>query len=154
MPMRHIGTVLVGLLAFLTIPRQTSAQDDAAEVITTVQRFFDSMAAKDTAEARQVLMLDATYFSVRDGPDGTRVRRSTNRAYVEGLSTQTDDWQERMWDPQVMVHGGIAVVWTPYDFHRNGQFSHCGVDAFSLVKTDEGWKIAGIVYTVEEECES
>jgi len=51
-----------------------------------------------------------------------------------------------------MVHEGIAVVWTPYEFHVNGEFSHCGVDAFSLVRIDGQWKIAGIVYTVEREC--
>jgi hypothetical protein len=28
---------------------------------------------------------------------------------------------------------------------------HCGVDAFDLVETPEGWKIAGGVYTVEME---
>jgi hypothetical protein len=58
---------------------------------------------------------------------------------------------ERMWDARVLIHGRIAVLWTPYDFHRDGKFSHCGVDAFSLVKTDDGWKIAGFIYTVEPE---
>jgi hypothetical protein len=41
------------------------------------------------------------------------------------------------------------VVWTPYDFHIDGEFSHCGIDAFNMVRTDEGWKIASIVWTVE-----
>jgi len=152
MRQRHVQVICLGLLA-LAIPQPASAQDDTEEVLAIVQRFFDTMTAKDTAGARQVLVLDATYFSVREDTGGTRVRRSTNRAYVEGLSTQTDEWYERMWDPQVMIHGAIAVVWTPYDFRRNGEFSHCGVDAFTLIKTDDGWKIAGVVYTVETECE-
>jgi len=54
----------------------------------------------------------------------------------------------------VLIHKEIAVVWTKYDFHREGKFSHCGVDAFNLIKTQEGWKISGIFYTVEKEgCE-
>jgi len=56
-----------------------------------------------------------------------------------------------MWDPNVLIHKEIAVVWAKYDFHREGKFSHCGVDAFNLVKTPEGWKISGIIYTVEKE---
>jgi len=44
-------------------------------------------------------------------------------------------------------------VWAPYDFWRDGKFSHCGVDAFDLIKTDEGWKIAGGGYTLESKCE-
>jgi hypothetical protein len=54
-----------------------------------------------------------------------------------------------MWDPLVLVHGRIAVVWAPYDFHINGEFSHCGVDAFTLIKTENGWQIAGAAYTIE-----
>jgi hypothetical protein len=54
-----------------------------------------------------------------------------------------------MWTPAVHVHGAIAVVWAPYDFHIDGKFSHCGVDTFSLVRTATGWQISGISYTVE-----
>ncbi len=57
----------------------------------------------------------------------------------------------KVWDPKILIHKEIAVVWTKYDFHREGKFSHCGVDAFNLIKTPEGWKISGIIYTVEKE---
>ena len=69
---------------------------------------------------------------------------------MEGLASVRDDLLERMWAPKVFCHERIAVVWTSYDFHRNRQFSHCGVDAFTLIKTEQGWKIASIVYTVEK----
>ena len=152
MRVQSIGIAAVGVLTLLAIPGLAGAQEDEAQVLATVQRFFDSMTAKDTAAARQVLVMDATYFSVREGDEGTIMRGSTNREYVERLNTTADDLQERISDPQVMVHEGIAVVWTPYEFHVNGKFSHCGVDAFSLVRIDGRWKIAGIVYTVEREC--
>ena len=153
-PMRrqHIGIAVVGFLTLLAMPRQVDAQGDESQILATVQEFFDSMTAKDTAAARQILVMDATYFSVRKGNDGTTMRGSTNREYVEQLATTADDLQERMWDPQVMVHEGIAVVWAPYEFQVNGKFSHCGVDAFSLIRIGGLWKIAGIVYTVEQEC--
>jgi hypothetical protein len=47
------------------------------------------------------------------------------------------------------VQGSIAQVWTRYDFHNNGTFSHCGIDAFNLVKTDDGWKIASAMWDGE-----
>ena len=50
------------------------------------------------------------------------------------------------------VHGLIATVWAPYDFWIDGKLSHCGIDAFDLIKTEDGWKIAGGVYTVESNC--
>ena len=152
MRLHLIGIAAIGAVTVLALPQQARAQQDEAQVLATVQRFFDSMTAKDTAAARQILVMDATYYSVREDDSGTMMRGSTNQEYVEQLATTTDDLQEMMWDPQVMVHEGIAVVWTPYEFHVNGEFSHCGVDAFSLVRVDGQWKIAGIVYTVEREC--
>ena len=35
------------------------------------------------------------------------------------------------------------------DFHLDGKFTHCGTDIFTLVKTADGWKISGGIYTVE-----
>ena len=54
-----------------------------------------------------------------------------------------------MWHPRVELHGDVASVWAPYDFHRDGAFSHCGVDAFTLLRGDGGWVITGATYTVE-----
>ena len=36
------------------------------------------------------------------------------------------------------------------DFHIGPRLSHCGVDAVTLFATSDGWKIAGIHYTVTE----
>ncbi len=54
-----------------------------------------------------------------------------------------------MWESKVLIHGRIAVVWTAYDFFRNGEFEHGGVEAFNLLKTNAGWKIAGTIFTHE-----
>ena len=56
-----------------------------------------------------------------------------------------------MWDPRVLVRGTTANVWAEYDFHLSGKLTHCSVDSVSLVKTEQGWRIAGIVYTVENQ---
>lgn len=150
---RRFGIAAVALLMVLAHPRQVGAQDDETQVLATVQRFFDSMTARDTAAARQILVMDATYYSIRRGSDGASMRGSRNSEYVKRLATGDDELLERMYDPQVMVHDDIAVVWTKYDFQINGEFSHCGVDAFSLIRTEGRWKIAGIIYTVERECD-
>lgn len=131
---------------------QESGPDDAdrAAVLVTVETFFGSMTAKDVAAARSVLEPQGRFFSARIGADGTRsVRTFTNQEYLDGLAEGAAVQRERMWDPQVRIHGDIATVWAPYDFHQDGAFSHCGVDAFHLIRTAEGWKITGGVYTVQ-----
>ena len=107
------------------------------------------MAEHDTSAARAVLMPEGQLFSVRGEGEDVVVRVSNHMVSLRQLAGMKEDLLERMWNPQVLIHGRIATLWTEYDFHRNGKFSHCGVDSFSLIKTDEGWKIAGAVYTVE-----
>jgi hypothetical protein len=59
--------------------------------------------------------------------------------------------EERMREKevQVQIHKQLAMVWAPYDLWINKQFSHCGIDVFTLIKTNQGWKIASLAYTVE-----
>jgi hypothetical protein len=56
---------------------------------------------------------------------------------------------ERMWQPTVLLHGSVATVHAPYDFHVGGKFSHCGTDVFTVVRAAGEWKISAITYTVQ-----
>jgi len=56
-----------------------------------------------------------------------------------------------MWNPTVQIQGRVAMVWTPYDFHLNGEFSHCGIDVFTMLQGAEGWQVASITYNVVRE---
>jgi hypothetical protein len=123
---------------------------EEAAALKTVQRFFDTMTSKDVAGASAVLDPEGGFVSVRWNDDGQRVvRRSSNRAYLDGLAAGPKTLLERMWDPDVQVHGPVATVRTPYDFHIDGVFSHCGVDIFQLLQAEGGWIITGGTYTVE-----
>ncbi len=59
--------------------------------------------------------------------------------------------RERYWSPTVMIRGGIAVVWAPYEFWVDGETSHCGVDVFDLVRLDGQWLVSNSMWTVEPE---
>lgn len=121
-----------------------------AAALKTVQRFFDTMTSKDAAGASAVLDPEGSFVSVRWNDDGQPVvRRASNRAYLDGLASEGKTYLERMWDADVQAHGPIATVRTPYDFHIDGVFSHCGVDMFQLLQTEGGWIITGGTYTVE-----
>jgi hypothetical protein len=139
----------LALLAQTAAPAQT-ADGDRAQIIAAVQSFFDSMEKADAELAKKVLVPDARFYSASERDGKVTVRPSTGEAFVSGFSNPNRAKAlERMWDPEVRVHGPIAQLWTRYDFHSNGTFSHCGIDAFNLVKMDDGWKIASATWTVE-----
>ncbi len=104
------------------------------------------MSAHDADAARALFAPDAMLYSVR--PDGAAVATPHDK-WIEHLGTSKDAWLERMWNPKLLEHGSIAIVWAEYDFHLNGKFSHCGVDSFNLLKTATGWKIAAVSDTRE-----
>jgi hypothetical protein len=127
-----------------------AAAGEEAAVIASVQRFFDTMAACDATGMRRVVEPEGRLVRLRYGPGGESVvSTSTFGEFLERLASCQERLLERMWDPQVRVHQGLATLWAPYDFWRGGTFSHCGVDAFDLVMTPSGWRIAAGAYTVE-----
>lgn len=114
------------------------AQSEEEAVITTVQNFFSAMSARDTSATQDVLLPAGQYFSIKEDSSQIIIRNTTHADYLNRLATSPDNWLEKMREPEVLVHERVAILWTKYDFYRNGQFSHCGVDAFSLLKTTEG----------------
>ena len=119
---------------------------DESAVLSVAQQLFDAMKAHDSEALRALAIPGARHVSVR--PDGT-VNTSTHEQFATRVGAATEPLLERMWQPKVLIHGAVAVVWASYDFHRAGKFTHCGVDSFSMVKTPQGWKISEISYTVE-----
>jgi imidazolonepropionase-like amidohydrolase len=128
-----------------------SAPDEREAVLAVVQRLWDGMRTRDTAVVRLVFDSAAalTRVSTRDGD--ARVQVTPVSGFIEALGRATEAWNERMFAPEVRIDGSLATVWTEYDFHLGSQFSHCGVDAFQLLKTSAGWKIVALSDTARRE---
>jgi hypothetical protein len=143
------------VLLFAMLPATSSAQNQADRdaVLTIVQMFFDTMTARDVDGARKIMIPEGRFFAIEMRKPNAAPQSFTNEEYFARLQKGKASNRERMWNPEVRVHGSIATVWTPYDFWTDGKFSHCGVDAFELIKTDDGWKIAGGAFTMEAKCE-
>lgn len=145
--MRHLGIMSTVLL--MVIVGDAAAQSERESVLNTVDRFLTSLSSRDSVLASGVLALEGRFFSIREQGDSTAFRGSTVADYLAGQRRETRKLTERIWDAEVLIHRGVAVVWAKYDFHIDGEFSHCGVDAFTLAKKTSGWIITGVTYTVE-----
>ena len=123
--------------------------EDRATVVKMVQIFFDAMTERDVERMKSMLTPDGIFYGYREGPDGLLIVRPTHRAYADGLAQGDRKLVEQFWEPQVLIHDRMAAEWTPYDLYVDGEFSHCGIDNFNFLKTEEGWKITGIVFSME-----
>ena len=133
----------------LAIADDTTDRDAVVQVITN---FFHAMTMRDVDAMRALMTEDGMIYGYREGDDGLQVIRRPHAEYLAGLEAGEGQLLERFWKPEVMVYGRLATAWTPYDFYANGSFSHCGVNNFSLLRTDERWVIAGVVFSIEADC--
>jgi hypothetical protein len=131
------------LVAIGLAPRLSHAQEsDRAAILATVQKVFDAMRTRDTALLTQAF--DSTARLVGVSARGTPAVSLTAPSQFGASIARApagDVWTERIFDPEVKIDGTVAQVWAYYTFHRNATFSHCGVDAFMLVKVGSAWKI-------------
>lgn len=144
---RMRGWVMAMLLAAV-FSGAAAAQSDEDAVLKVVQKTFDAMAAHDGVALYEVFLPEATIVAVL--PDG-KLRQIRGDEFIQRTVSSQEKILERMWDAMVSVNAGVATLVAPYDFHREGKFSHCGVDAVTLLKTPSGWRISHIFFTMVTE---
>ncbi|MFK7848276.1 MAG: hypothetical protein AB8G77_23515 [Rhodothermales bacterium] len=148
--------VSIFIISFLFAGQGAFAQADAhpeahAEVEVVVNQFLDAISQKDTTAFREVMLPEGAAIALFNGENGPGYGwRNVNRD-IEMLGGGQSSLLERAWEPEIKIDGLLASVWTRYDFHVDGVFSHCGTDAFHIIKTKDGWKIASIIYTIESD---
>ena len=129
-----------------------SQSDDRAAILETVQKFFDSIELRDRQLLESILVPNSLNISARELDDGeAQFNVMSYDEVVTALTRPGRNAKERSWDETVLIQGNIAVVWTPYDFHIDGVFSHCGIDSFQLIKQDGQWLISNSSWTLETE---
>ena len=146
---------IMGMTFFLLLTFRAHAQPDTVQVRETVDQLFAGMRTGDSSLVSQSFTTDATLQSVSLTSDGRiRVGKDAIGGFVKAVGTPHKEiWDERIYDLQIQVDGPMATVWAPYKFYVGENFSHCGVNAFTLIKTEKGWKIASITDTRrKDEC--
>ena len=128
--------------------RQAGAQHQ--EVVAAVERLFQAMQARDTVAVRAAFHPGGTGTAVAMQQGGRVVRSLSTDEFVRSVGAAQEPLVERMWNPEVRIEGDLATLWAPYDFHIGERFSHCGTDAVQLIRTDAGWKITAIAWTIHD----
>ncbi len=121
-----------------------------AEVVSVAEATLAALSAADTATLRRIMHPTARLLSLSEDPS-VAPRVTQVEQFLASVGGPEAPLLERMWSPTVHVDGRLATVWTPYDFYRGGEFSHCGTDVFTLGYEKGTWRVLGIAYTVQRE---
>jgi hypothetical protein len=142
-------TSLAGAIVCRAAPAGAQAPtDDRAAVLAIADSALAAISRTDFIALTDLMIDSAVTFAAgeRNGEPwvASRTRAQQRALHAEGSFT------ERGFDPEVTVAGPIAVVWLPYDFYVDGRWSRCGVDAFTLLRTEAGWRIATVAWSVAQ----
>lgn len=145
--LRRQSTAIGALVALASSAAAAQAPDPRAAAIAVADSALAAITRGDATGLTDLMVPEAVLFptSTRDGVTTYRVRtrQEQRTASLSGVV-------ERGFKPEAMVNGGVAMVWFPYDLYRNGAWSHCGADVFTLVKTEGKWRIASMAWSAEQ----
>src|SRR5580765_1853666 len=153
---------LAASLLSYVLPTAASAEADKDKVLVlaTVQTLLDGWRGADAAKLESALHPDFREVTLHL-IDGKWDFAAVDRQKLIGLMAKIEpgDWDDQLVDPQVLVDGPIAVVWSHYRFatpyKENGVAHrpvHCGIETFQLYRIDGTWQIVNFADTHSDLC--
>ena len=149
---------LFSILALLAFFKMSDAQNmqnasDTAAIKQTMNTFCDAFRKGDSTLLRSTLLKGAVLQSIANDENGAgKLSTKTSDDFVKQVGTPHPQvFDERIVFSAIKIDGNLASVWTPYKFYLGDQFHHCGVNAFQLIRTSDGWKVLYIVYTIRKD---
>jgi hypothetical protein len=150
-PTSRILAAVVSALPLLLFAPVSGAQTPDADTKAAIAVADSVLAALSTGD--NVTLKRLTLDSAIVG--GAGLRNGVERFSVGSWTRYTSrigpsDFTERGFGATARVQDRVAQVWVPYDLYIGKTWSHCGVDAFTLVKSDGRWRVASLIYTIEQ----
>ncbi|EIM77126.1 hypothetical protein A3SI_07524 [Nitritalea halalkaliphila LW7] len=154
------------LLLFLGIPAVLFAQqqvdaekerEEKAAIEALLQELFAGMKAKDAKRVAPLFHAEASMQTVGLDEMGAPYLGPGNvEAFLKRIAETPEGTvlDEQLTDVMIRMDGPLAHAWTPYRFYVSGNFSHCGVNSFQLIKEADRWQIVHVLDTRRtENCE-
>lgn len=143
--MRYFLIVLT-LSFYGRIANAQSAEDSVRNVIN---KMFTGMREADTAMIKSCFADSMIMQTISRNKEGNLiVRNESPSGFISFIAKEAKgNADERISFETVKIDGPLAMAWTPYIFFYKGQFSHCGVNSFQLIRFNGEWKIQYLVDT-------
>ncbi len=147
---RRPPALTFALLALATLalsaPRAAAAQAGREQVLATLDTLLHGMRTKDAALMSQQLDSLARMTLLRPAPDGgVRVVALSGQEFVRvATAAGQPPLDEPIRNPVVQIDGDLATVWAEYQVRREGRVTHCGYDAFHLVRRQGRWRVLNV----------
>ena len=141
--------ILLTIIMAITFIEFSHAQTAEDSVKSVVNKLFEGMKNANPDLVKSVFADSPVFQTIGQDKEGSMIVRNEDPvdfiAFIQKQQKGAAD--ERITFETIRIDGPLASVWAPYHFYLNGQFSHCGVNSFQLVRFKEGWKIQYLIDT-------
>ncbi|MDR6842142.1 nuclear transport factor 2 family protein [Pseudoxanthomonas sacheonensis] len=160
--MKSLLLLFACLLSFPAFGQNSAKNPDTASVETIIAAFGACIVDKDKDRfvklflhentAWQSVTGDANLRIVREKkPEALKVRvdpKSGHLSFIDSIVADKEREEEKFRDIKIETDGDIASVFFDYSFHADGKETNRGKEAWHLVRTDDGWKIVSVIWSV------
>ena len=141
--------IIILLIGIVCVSVNAHSQTSVDSVKTTIDKMFLAMKNSDGRSLKDCFTDSAILQTIARDKTGTTVVKNEKLndfiSLIASMPKQTAD--ERISYDVIKTDGALAIAWTPYKFYLSGQFSHCGVNSFQLVRLNGIWKIQYLIDT-------
>ena len=137
------------LFSFSQCYAQLNAEAEKKDILEKVNLFFKALETKDTVLYNTLVYAKGQIWSIRTQQDTLKTSMRSFSDDMIRLAGMKLIIEEQLISAEIKIHNNIAVVWAPYTLSLSGNFSQCGVDVFTFLKTTEGWKMVNASYSAE-----
>lgn len=160
-------SLLLALACLLPFPvfAQTetkSAQTPTQQIEAVVEAFRTAIIDKDKGRFVELFLHEnITWQSVKGDETLQRLRlkqpealkvsvnpEKTFMSFIDGIVAAKEKQEEKFWNIKIDTDGDVASVISDYSFHASDKETNRGKEAWHLVKTDDGWKIVSVIWSV------
>jgi len=140
--------ILYAFIFFISAPAvaQNNKPDSVriAEIITNI---FDGMRESDTAKMAPYMHPNVKMQSLTMDESGNKLSELNGASsWLNAVANNHGDiWDEQIDHLRIQTDGAVASAWMDYKFYLGDKLSHCGVNSFQFIKTNEKWKIIYII---------
>lgn len=147
------------IAACATAPLSQSApipDDEAAvaQIAQVVRAFQAAIIAKDRAALEAMFLAsDNSWLMVAGEPARLKpglpwIRPDSYKNFAEFVGNSKVPVEERFYDVRIHSNGAVGTVYFNFDFLMDGKVTNDGSESWHLVRTENGWKISSMVYSI------
>jgi hypothetical protein len=149
---------ILAILAFLFVFPCAATDSPKAGIEQVVSRFQAALKAHDRPALAALFLADSKAWWTVLGeesfrkvkakhPEVTRYKAGTWQQFVDYVATTKTSIEERFHNVRIETDGSVASVYFDFEFVADGKVGNRGAETWQLIRTDDGWKIASMLYS-------